>query len=602
MNIKERLQGYSLRTLALLFLIPCMLLVLLSYLIFYYLGAAQLSKQTHKNAGNIVSQISQTLNQSLEDIYSSASAQLSSWNFFSMRQNIETDQMPITPSRYYSLHSNLTDFVKNSKDLCSMALYLNDYSIFVYYNDHQTVVSSIDFDYGQLSETVSSRDLTWVVPKQVHPYQTGYDSHTNLGLMTLLGTPDSKRQGFILFEVDDDLLRRSVENALITPNSMFYVVQDGKLLFRPEDMGGEVQEVESKLKDCEEEMEFQSSRFYYFYKPLTLEEKGCGLGILAAVPVEEMLLDQRVLTAALIGIILVFLLLCAGIYGLLSRVISKPVILLEEKLTQVSENRLDVVFDVKGSREIARINRAVGELMGRIRLLISHLDQEMDNRRIAELNILHEQINPHFLYNTLDTIYQLCAIGEIHEAQNMTSQLATFYRIGVSKGENYISLEEEFTHTRMYLSILQTRFDDFDYVMVLPDQLKQCRTLKTILQPLAENAIYHGIRPMGEGGLIRIEAERQGDDIVIRVSDNGAGIPENRLEELKEALWQPSVRQNPGKVYGLLNVHARIRMTYKGEYGLTIDSRPEMGTVVSLRIPMRERERSAGKTVVSSNL
>lgn len=597
LDIKKRLRGYSLKTLTLLFLIPCMLLVLLSYLIFYDLGAEQLSKQTHKNAGNIVNQLSQTLGQSLEAAYASASAQLSAWNFFSMRQNIETDQMPITPSGYYSLHTNLTDFVKNSGDLCSMALYLNDSSIFVYYNEHQMVVSSINFDYAELNKTVSNRELTWVIPKEIHPYETGYEGHTSLGLMTLLGTDTSKRQGFILFEIDDALLRQSVENALITPNSMFFVVQDGSLLFHSDKMESqERNEIEKKLENCTDETEFQSNRFYCFYKPLTLEEPGCELGILAAVPVEEMLLDQKILTSALLGIILVFLLLCAGVYGSLSLVISKPLTRLEEKLTQVSENHLDVVFDVEGSREIDRINRAVTGLMERIRTLISNLDQEMDSRRIAELNILHEQINPHFLYNTLDTIYQLCSIGEIREAQAMTSQLATFYRIGVSKGGNDISLEEEFTHTRMYLSILQTRFDDFDYVLVLPEELKNYRTLKTVLQPLAENAIYHGIRPMRKGGLICIEAKREKADILIRVSDNGAGIPENRLTELREALEQRPVRQAPGKVYGLLNVHARIRMTYKEDYGLTIESRPERGTVVCLRIPAREQKMTADQT------
>ena len=142
---------------------------------------------------------------------------------------------------------------------------------------------------------------------------------------------------------------------------------------------------------------------------------------------------------------------------------TEPVQRLKSKISTLEENNFISNERISGGLEIEMIDNSIDELAKRIRTLIDELNTEMDNRRVAELNILTAQINPHFLYNALDVIYQLCTIGEIKEAQMMTSELAQFYRIGVSKGGNIISLADEIEHVRMYLSIMKTRFGYFTF-------------------------------------------------------------------------------------------------------------------------------------------
>ena len=211
------------------------------------------------------------------------------------------------------------------------------------------------------------------------------------------------------------------------------------------------------------------------------------------------------------------------------------------------------------------------------------------------MNILYEQINPHFLYNALDTIYQLCDMGEVQNAKEMTHALATFYRIGVSKGTNYIPLEEECIHAQVYLSILKIRFADFTYSIELPEELKNCITIKKILQPILENAIYHGIHPLCDRtGHVTIQIARCGDDIQITISDNGIGILENDLAYIQKSLNEDFHPAKKGKIYGIKNVHARIHLTYHRHYGLTIDSLPEVGTTVTITIPFITNPKEGG--------
>jgi len=178
-------------------------------------------------------------------------------------------------------------------------------------------------------------------------------------------------------------------------------------------------------------------------------------------------------------------------------------------------------------------------------------------------------------------------MNETGSAHRMVRELSDFYRIGVSKGENLIPLREELLHVTSYLSILRTRFEDFEFHIDVPDQLKDVYVPKIILQPLAENAVYHGIRGVNAGGAITITGRALDGDLLLRVADDGNGMEEEVLSGIRASLLDSGPSgETQVRVYGLNNVHQRIVLQFGERYGVSVESEPEEGTTVEIRLPL----------------
>ena len=217
----------------------------------------------------------------------------------------------------------------------------------------------------------------------------------------------------------------------------------------------------------------------------------------------------------------------------------------------------------------------------------------MDARRLkkAELRTLQAQINPHFLYNTLDAIVWKAEAGEQSEVIHLTSALSDFFRISLASGADWIPISQERKHLSGYLSIQQTRYRDIlTYEIDIPEELDGYYMLKLLLQPLVENALYHGIKYKRGGGMIRVTGRQEDGSLVFTVRDTGRGMSLEQLTALRErmAAGQPTVASDTGG-FGLVNVNLRIRLYYNQPEGLQIESGPE-GTTVRLRVPCRTRE------------
>ena len=215
--------------------------------------------------------------------------------------------------------------------------------------------------------------------------------------------------------------------------------------------------------------------------------------------------------------------------------------------------------------------------------------------RYAELRLLQEQINPHFLYNTLDTIIWLIEGNLSEQAVDMVVSLSDFFRLVLSHGKEFITIKDEELHIRSYLEIQQVRYHDIlDYEISIEPEIYPYRILKLTLQPLVENALYHGIkykRAMGKitisGSMIREEQEKK---ICLCVKDNGVGMEEEELKRLQKEITRPCQETESG--FGLANVNERLRMNFGMAYGLTILSQKGMGTEVRVMIPAQRMEDS----------
>ena len=271
----------------------------------------------------------------------------------------------------------------------------------------------------------------------------------------------------------------------------------------------------------------------------------------------------------------------------ISRMLSYPLQQLETAMEQFEQDADGFTFQsVAGTREVQELSDSFGHMVGRIQRLMTTVREEELNLRKTELKALQAQINPHFLYNTLDSIAWMCERGKNADAVKMVHALAKLFRISISRGHELIPIEKELQHAESYLLIQKFRYkNQFTYHFTVDESCLHCLCNKITLQPIIENAITHGLDLLVESGHIEIEVCRDGEDILFKVSDDDIGMaPEQVAELLKN---EPSDRTG----IGIKNVNDRLRIYFGPQYGLSIDSVPDEGTVVTIRMPCVPEDR-----------
>ena len=279
--------------------------------------------------------------------------------------------------------------------------------------------------------------------------------------------------------------------------------------------------------------------------------------------------------------VLILILLMAMMLTLINRLvsvrISRPIMKLNNSVTEYEEGKEPEIY-IGGSREIRHLGRSIQDSYKQNNALMQKIVWEQTERRKSELEVLQSQINPHFLYNTLDTIVWLVESGMEQDAVDMITSLSVFFRTSLSKGKDIIPLSEEKRHTLSYLEIQQSRYRDImEFEINIPPELDEVMVPKLTLQPLAENALYHGIKNKRGKGKILIEGFNLGDDMMLRVTDNGQGMTPERLYEVQEA-----IRTGERAGFGLAAVSERIVLYYGPGYGLKISSTEGEGTVMEV--------------------
>ena len=268
-----------------------------------------------------------------------------------------------------------------------------------------------------------------------------------------------------------------------------------------------------------------------------------------------------------------------------------PIERLEEAAASIAEGSLDTRIADTNVTELRNLTFQINTMADRLQDMMKKSNLDARRLRKAELRTLQAQINPHFLYNTLDAIVWKAEAGEKDEVIHLTSALSDFFRISLSSGADWIPISQEKKHIEGYLKIQQTRYRDImDYEIDIPDEIGDYYILKLLLQPLVENALYHGVKIKRGGGSISVKGELQDGFLTFSVKDTGLGMSPEQLADLKERMkkGQPTVSEGSGG-FGLVNVNMRIRLYYNQADDLTIESGPE-GTTVSFKVPLRTRE------------
>ncbi|MFB5674246.1 sensor histidine kinase [Paenibacillus terreus] len=277
----------------------------------------------------------------------------------------------------------------------------------------------------------------------------------------------------------------------------------------------------------------------------------------------------------------------------LSRSIADPIRQLMARMRHAESGDLTIRNHSDRGDEIGMLERSFNRMLTQIHRLMSLNELKERQKREAELRSLQAHIKPHFLYNTLDTIHWMARKKGAEDVAEMVEALSRLFRIGLSKGEDIIRVQEEMEHIESYLRIQKTRYRDrLTCELDIADEIGSLYVLKLLLQPIVENAIYHGIKARRGPGVIRIEAKAANGRLLLAVTDNGAGMPEERLRELEGMLENPlraiegQEEGHGGRSYGMLNVQARIRLAFGDEYGIRLESEPGQGTRVTIVHPL----------------
>ena len=279
-------------------------------------------------------------------------------------------------------------------------------------------------------------------------------------------------------------------------------------------------------------------------------------------------------------------LLCAvGLSRMISAHITKPLRKLELSMRKVQDGDFSAPAISGRSKEVVSLSASYGIMVKRIEELMEEVRRTEAVKRQRELDALQAKINPHFLYNTLDSVVWMAETGNKQGIVKMVTALASLFRISIAKGHDVITLKEEFSHVRSYLEIQSMRYrNKFSFSIELPEELEDAPTIKLIVQPIVENSIYHGIKYLQEEGVIKISASDDGKGgIRISVSDNGVGM----TEDVRSTLLEPGGRSHlsDGNGIGLENINERIKLSYGDSYGIEIESEPDEGTTVNITIP-----------------
>ncbi len=305
----------------------------------------------------------------------------------------------------------------------------------------------------------------------------------------------------------------------------------------------------------------------------------------------QTMVSRRIITevVGIAALLVIVLLMMTRYISKLSLSITSPIIDLCQRMENISAGDLGDWEPVESQeREISILSDGMEQMVKRLHVQIQENTRKQDVLRRTELALLQAQINPHFLYNTLDTIIWLIEASKTGDAVEMVSNLSSYFRHSLSKGEDVITLEEEERHVRSYLQIQEVRYHDIMHYTINLDPSLGCAAIpKLTLQPLVENALYHGIKRKRGLGHIYVVGRMEDGKINLQVTDDGAGMSEERQQELREAM-----KSDSRIGFGLATVHERIRLLFGEDYGLTFSSRPGIGTTVTVSIPYRTKEKA----------
>lgn len=398
--------------------------------------------------------------------------------------------------------------------------------------------------------------------------------------------------GVLLVDMNFSGIEQICKNVEVSKNGYVYLIDtDGEIIYHPRqqliysNLITENNYEAAKFEDGNHIENFEGDK-----RLVTVKTVGyTGWKLVAISPMSDVTAGyyEFRIFAIFIMIFAIFILISINMF--VSSRIANPIRALEKAVKEFENGVVSLNIPKNGSYEIQHLAKAIKSMVNQMNLLMENIMIEQEAKRKSELNALQAQINPHFLYNTLDSIIWMIENENYDGSIVMVTALARFFRISLSKGRNVITVRDELEHARNYLTIQNIRYKNkFSYSIQADEETLYLTSIKLIIQPLIENAIYHGMEYMSGEGDILVKSYKKNEDLYIDIIDNGLGM----LQEVADKLLTEEVnnQQRKGLGIGLKNVHERIKLYFGVEYGLEIYSEPDEGTIIRIHMPAIEFE------------
>jgi two-component system sensor histidine kinase YesM len=398
--------------------------------------------------------------------------------------------------------------------------------------------------------------------------------------------------GVVVININEIILRSTyLHDFSVDSSSTMIVNRNGNILSHTNKqyIGGSIYDVLGPAAPDPKQNNIYFEIERYGQKMLVIQntDNTFGWTYYSIVPLSEVLGGAVTINRVTIISMAISVSFCVFISYFLSKRVTKPIKNLSRVMKLVETGNLDVSYTVFHYDEIGQLGESFNKMISRLKTSMEESIQMQQIKMEAELKGLEFQINPHFLYNTLSSIIWLADEKRNEEVIKMTKALATFFRISISRGKDMITVQEEVEHVINYMEIQKLRYGDVKFVHDVDMEIKGYYTLKLLLQPIIENAIYHGVRTLkNECGIIKLSGYIDGNDIVLLVYDNGKNMTQERVDFINDAL---SNNKDGDFGVGLKNVNDRIKLHFGQKFGLTFSIVNEY-TLVKIRIPIIESE------------
>ncbi len=581
-------------TLSLAILALTMTVIMVVSLGMYILTSKSITENVRANTSMSVTQINYDLEyyiENVETIITGLEYSMSVGDFFGGKSG---DVFPV-------VESVLSSLIKNRDDVINIFLIRPDGEIIS--NDSSLKYKDIDFtkqDY--YTKAINEREL-YISTSHV---QNIFEKKHSWVVSCSKAVYDSedKLKGVILVDLNfqniNDLIKRI---SLLERGYIFVVAEDGSYVYHPKAnliYSGIVSEnIENIIKGDDEIFTFHESGEKVEY--IAIESPFTSWKTIGKIYSNDFnTYMNRSKKYFYIFIFSAFIVTLIAAFIISERIV-RPINKLVEGMLKFQDGDLDVKVEVVENNELGLLSDIFNGMTEKIKTLIITNKNVERNKRKSDFKFLQSQINPHFLYNTLDSIVWMGETGKNDEVVTMTSSLAKMFRLGLNKGQEYISIREEVEHIDSYLTIQKMRYGEkLNYKIDCDEDLLNHTIIKILLQPIVENAIYHGIKNIPNNGEINIkiykdkfnkllltDKREDSESIYFEVEDNGSGIKAEDIEKIFAGRLKTGKK---GSGIGVSNVNDRIKMYYGEDYGLHIDSEIYEGTIVSIKIPFEREE------------
>jgi len=425
--------------------------------------------------------------------------------------------------------------------------------------------------------------IQWVVSEKGSMLVDNMGDSVLCGVSSLTDTNTGQPCGVVIVEIKLSVIRKMMQVDMGENSNVFLMGTEGDLLvelFNNDKQDLLVKELMQKEAMSNKLKVYENQEFFVLCQRFSAD----GCAIVGLVYKDFIRADSRKILETILKVAAIAFLINIVVSRLLKTYELQPIEDMMQYVQRVEEGDFSAKMNVSRTDEMGRLSGSMYHMTKHIESLLQTVQKEQERLRWAEFKALQAQINPHFLYNTLDSIKWLVWNGENQKASEMITALTDFFRRVLSQGKDFISIEDEVDHVESYLKIQKIRYRKiFDYTIYVEEGLETCIIPKLLLQPIVENALYHGIKPGEHKGKIRINIVSLDENLVLEVRDDGVGMTVEKQTELVK-----SIEKSEGtrfESYGMGNINDRIHILAGSEYGISIISDLGIGTSVSIRLP-----------------